>query len=314
MNLLNVLFIFTESNGSSMEFRHLQTFQSIVQEGSFLGAAEKLQYAQSTITLHIQQLETELGVKLFARQGKKVQLTAAGRSLQEHADYLLYRAVALQQAMTDLVAGEAGHLRIGSIEPTASLRLPPILVTFCREHPKVRLTLEVGITRVISQRVANGDLDLAICSLPAANLGVTFEPLFMDPMVLLLPEGHPLTNIDVIHVEALAGERLLVTEQNCPYREILEKALLPHGINPYSGLEIVSMEAIRRMIQGGLGIGLVPSVVVNPAPLGTVVKSVNGLNLELPVGIVRLPESSIPGLALDLLISALQNGLRNWSL
>lgn len=65
-----------------MEFRHLQTFQAIAQEGGFLKAAEKLQYAQSTITLHIQQLEAELGVKLFSRRGKRTELRVAGRTLR----------------------------------------------------------------------------------------------------------------------------------------------------------------------------------------------------------------------------------------
>jgi len=135
-----------------MELRHLATFQMIVREGSFLRAAEKLQYAQSTITLHIQQLETELGVKLFARQGKKVQLTQAGCALHDQADSLLQRAAALQQAMMEITTGAVGRLRIGSIEPTASLRLPSLIAHFCHERPKVRLTVEVGGTSFVSQR------------------------------------------------------------------------------------------------------------------------------------------------------------------
>jgi LysR family transcriptional regulator, regulator of the ytmI operon len=196
-----------------MEFRHLHTFQAIVQEGSFLKAAEKLQYAQSTITLHIQQLEAELGVKLFSRRGKRTELTVAGRTLRDHADRLLHRAASLQQAMTDLVAGEAGHLRIGSIEPVASVYLPAILVQFCHKYPKVRLTLEVGVTQSISQRVATGSLDLAICSPPNANLGLIFELLFQDPISLLLPENHQLATLNEIPVSLLAEERLILTEE-----------------------------------------------------------------------------------------------------
>ena len=80
----------------------------------------------------------------------------------------------LQQEMAELVAKEAGHLRIGSIEPVASLRLPLLLVSFCRQYPNIRLTLE-SVTQVISRRVANGDLDLAICSPPKTKLGLSFE-------------------------------------------------------------------------------------------------------------------------------------------
>lgn len=293
-----------------MEFRHLQTFQAIAQEGSFLKAAEKLQYAQSTITLHIQQLEAELGVKLFSRRGKRTELTVAGRTLRDHAEQLLHRAASLQQTMTDLVAGEAGHLRIGSIEPVASVHLPSILVQFCREHPMVRLTLEVGVTQVISQRVATGALDLAICSPPAANLGLTFELLFQDPIALLIPENHRLAATKNISVSSLAEERLILTEENCPYRNILEKALLPHGINPFSGIEIVSLEALKQMVRCELGIGVMPAAAIALPPPSTVTRSISGLDLKLPVGIVCHSEASLPGSVLHSLVTDLRTNLR----
>lgn len=292
-----------------MELRHLQTFQAILQEGSFLQAAEKLQYAQSTITLHIQQLEAELGVQLFSRRGKKVQLTTAGRSLREHADHLLHRAAALQQVMLDLVAGEAGHLRIGSIEPVASMRLSGLLVQLCREYPKVRLTLETGVTQVLSQRVVDGELDIAICSPPSARLGLAFELLFCDPMALLIPATHPLSEKVVIQVADLRGERLLLTERNCPYREVFEKAILTHGITPFTGLEIMSLEVLRRMVVSGLGVGVMPVDSITPAPQGTVVRTIDGLSLELPVGVAQSLEGSIPRLTLELLLQRLRNEL-----
>jgi LysR family transcriptional regulator, regulator of the ytmI operon len=293
-----------------MEFRHLQTFQAIVQEGSFLKASEKLQYAQSTITLHIQQLEAELGVKLFLRRGKRTELTVAGRTLRDHADQLLHRAANLQQAMTDLVAGEAGHLRIGSIEPVASIYLPAILAQFCHKYPKVRLTLEVGVTQFISQRIVTGSLDLAICSPPNANLGLIFELLFQDPISLLLPENHQLTTLDEIPVSLLTEERLILTEEHCPYRNVLEKALLLHGINPFSGIEVMSLEALKQMVRYGLGIGVIPTAAIAPPPLNTVVRSILGLDLNLPVGVVFQSEVNFPGSALQSLVSDLKASLK----
>lgn len=293
-----------------MEFRHLQTFQTIAQEGSFLKAADKLQYAQSTITLHIQQLEAELGVKLFSRRGKLTGLTVAGRTLLDHADQLLRHAANLQQTMTDLVAGEAGHLRIGSIEPVASVHLPSTLVQFCQEHPKIRLTLEIGVTQVISERVATGLLDVAICSPPAANLGLTFEFLFHDLVALLIPETHQLATAEDIPAASLASERLILTEEHCPYRNIFEKALLPHGINPFSGLEIVSLEALKQMVKYELGIGVIPAAAVTLPPPGTVARSIAGLDLELPVGVVFHPEMSLPGSGLHALVANLITNLK----
>ena len=294
-----------------MELRHIYTFQAIVKEGSFLKAAEKLMYAQSTITLHIQQLEAELGVKLFIRQGKKVQLTEAGRSLQEQADSLVARAMALQQTMFDLIAGEAGHVRIGVIEPTASLRLPQILAPFCRERPRIQLTIEVGNTRAISRRVASGALDLGICSLPEAHLGLDFEPLFAERLALLLPENHPLAAESTIGVQNLARQRLLLTERDCPYRQVIESALQQRGRNPYSGLEIGgSLETLIRAVQNGLGMAILPCAAATPLPEKTVLREIEGVELSLPIGLVLLSEEISPSRALEALLILLHTELR----
>jgi LysR family transcriptional regulator, regulator of the ytmI operon len=296
-----------------MEFRHLQTFQSIARAGSFIKAAEQLQYAQSTITLHIQQLEAELGVKLFARQGKRTELTIAGRTLLEHADLLLHRAANLQQTMTDLVAGEAGHLRIGSIEPIASTYLPTLLVRFCQEHPQVRLTLEVGVTRSISQQVAAGALDLAICSPPSANLNLSFELLFHDAIELLIPDPHPLATVAEIFPSSLIGERPILTEEHCPYRHLFEQALLTRGINPFAGIEVMSLAALKQMVRYGLGIGVIPTSAIASSVPNTVTRSISGLDLNLPVGIVVRSEACFPGSALNKLMTVLNDGLTNSS-
>lgn len=294
-----------------MELRHIYTFQAIVKEGSFLKAAEKLMYAQSTITLHIQQLEAELGVKLFIRQGKKVQLTEAGRSLQEQADSLVARAMALQQTMFDLIAGEAGHVRIGVIEPTASLRLPQILAPFCQERPRIRLTIEVGNTRAISQRVASGALDLGICSLPEAHLGLDFEPLFVEQLALLLPAAHPLAAEPTIGLQQLAKQRLLLTERDCPYRQVVERALQERGRNPYSGMEIASsLEMLIRSVQSGLGMAILPRVAATPLPESTVLREIEGIELSLPIGLVLLSEEISPSRALEALLIRLHTELR----
>ncbi|MEL6815272.1 MAG: LysR family transcriptional regulator [Cyanobacteria bacterium J06598_3] len=292
-----------------MEFKHLQTFQAVAAEGSFLKAAEKLQYAQSTMTLHIQKLEEALGVQLFSRQGRRTELTVAGRTLQTHAAHLLYRADQLQQAMASLVTGEAGHLRIGSVEPVASVHLPIVLVQFCRQYPKVRLTLEVGVTQTISRRVASGALDLAVCSAPAANLGLAFEPLFQDPIALLIPQSNALSKMKTITIPDLADERLMLTEEHCPYRDVLEKALLAHGINPYSGIESMSSGALKQMVRYGLGIGVLPEAAIAPIPANTIKRHLTDLDLGLSIGVAINQQINIKGSALFSLAESIKQHL-----
>lgn len=270
-----------------MDLRHLLTFQAIVEQGSFLQAAEALQYAQSTISLHIQQLEAALGIELFARHGKRVQLTEAGRLLYDEAKQILGRVDALHQTMAGLLLGEVGHLRLGSIEPAASLRLTPLLVPFCAARPNVRLTLEVGGTRAICERVASGSLDLGIVSPPPADLGLMFEPLFVERMALLVPEQHPLAAAAMITSRDLPSHRLLLTEQGCAYRASIEQALFANGANPYSGMEIGSMAALKRAVQAGLGVAIVPIVDSTPPLPGTRLRDVEGIDLGLTIGLVR---------------------------
>jgi DNA-binding transcriptional LysR family regulator len=291
-----------------MDLRQLQTFQAVVEHGSFLRAAEALQYAQSTITLHIQQLEAELGVPLFARLGKKTQLTEAGRLLCSEAAQILGRVEALRQTMRELAGGEAGYVRLGAIEPAASLRLPELLVRFCTDRPRVRLALEVGGARAIGQRVAAGELDIGIASPPPASLGLTFEPLFRERMALLAPEAHPLARAQIVSPHDLRGHRLLLTEQNCAYRQLIEHSLLEQGANLYLEIEIGSMIALKGAVQQGLGIGIVPEIIVCPPPPGTVVREIEGLNLSLPVGLVCRTDDALSP-ATKALLALLRSGL-----
>ena len=92
---------------------------------------------------------------------------------------------------------------------------------------------------------------------------------------------------------------------------IFEQKTLSHGLNPYSGLEIMSLTVLERMVQSDLGIGVMPAAIINPPPQNTVVKNISNLKLELPIGLALAAEKTIPGLALDLLIETLKKGLKS---
>ncbi len=293
-----------------MELRYLTTFQTVVREGSFTKAADKLLYAPSTITLHVQHLETELGFRLFVRQGKQIQLSTAGQALYEQVDALLHYVRTLEQTVKEIVAGETGSLRIGVIEPAASACLVPLLAEFCQEHPKMHITLEVTGTRFICQRLAAGQLEIGICSPPSADLGLTFEPLFFEPIALLIPATHPLATQDHITPTDLQDQRLLLTGQYCAYRETIEYFFSQRGINASPCMEISSFETLKHGVQAGIGIAVVPAGAVNPAPRGTVLRSLAGIELTLPVGLVRSPEHYISRPVLEKLITGLRAQVR----
>lgn len=292
-----------------MDIRALKTFQTIVKRGSFQRAAEELQYVQSTVTMQIQKLESDLGVKLFER-GKKGKLTDAGHLLLKEAAQILNGVDALRMTMRDFGEGEAGIIRMGAIEPTASFCLPSLLVPFCSERPKVQLSLEVGNTTTISQRVAEGELDFGICSIPEATANVSFEAWYTEPLGLLLPASHHLTKQAQIHTNDLAGQRLLLTGRYCPYRKQLESFLMERGTNPYSGIEIGSVEALKQLVKNNLGIAIVPVLAASPPPAGTVFRMMEDFQPSYTVGLVQRSEEYVRGRGVESLVNMLRSQLR----
>lgn len=290
----------------AMELRQLATFQAIVREGSFLRAAEKLGYAQPTVTLHVQQLEAEFGVQLFVRQGRHMRVTEAGRLFEGLAIDILERVSTLQETMADLAGGAAGHIRLGALEPVANRDLPPLLAAFHGEHPRVRLTLDVGGTDLIAMRVADGALDLGICSAPPSYLGLGFEPLFDSAMALLIPDTHPLASKPTISVADLPSQTLLLTERSCAYRAAIERALQERGMNPYAGIEVSGLETVKRCVQQGLGVAFIPVAAADPLPDRTILRAVSGVDLNLRIGLVCKPDWGESRRALHVLMDHLR--------
>ncbi len=276
------------------------TFRAVLREGSFLRAARALRLAQPTVTLHIQELEKEFAAELFDRRGRGRPLTPAGVVFSERALPILEAFDALDETMAELRDGRSGFLRIGSIEPAASQRVMPLVARLKRDRPALRIRLDVSGTAGVSRAVADGDLDLGICSAPPAELGLDFEALFEEEMALLVPEGHPRARMRRLHAADLEGEPLLITDQGCSYRAAVEAAFQQKGIRPRWALESGSTETLRAAVRQRIGIALLPRASVTPAPPGTVVKGMADLVIALPVGLVVRPDRAPfpPALAL----------------
>lgn len=294
-----------------MDLRFLKTFQTIVQTGSFQQAAEQLLYAQSTVTVQIQKLESELGVQLFDRNGKRVTLTEAGRILYEQSKQIMKDIEALQQSITDIGTGYSGHIRLGAIEPTASLRLPELIHSFCQERPHVNVTLEVGTAPPLHQRILADQLDFVISTPPAPSSGLVFEPLFTEPFSLLIPSDHALATQEAIEPADLSHYRLILSEPTCAYKEMIEQIMLENNFTLQSGLEIGSIEGMKRLVQAGAGIALIPTVAADHLPAGTAMKQIRTIGFQVRLGLVYRPESHRFGLALKSFLALCRNRLRS---
>jgi DNA-binding transcriptional LysR family regulator len=269
-----------------MEIRMIRTFQMIVKLGSFQKAAEALQYSQPTVTMHIKKLEEELEVELLVR-AKTIKMTEAGRIFYERADKMLKEYEYLCDAITDFRHGEAGLVRIGGSEPWVSEFMPTLLPEFVKLYPKVQISIMSGTSNKLSEMLANDMIDFAVCTEPEANLQIQFKPLLKEPMALLIPQTHHLSNKKEITVKELKNEKFLMTMGNCPIRIKVESIISEKIDELHKSIEVANISSLKYYVQANLGIALAPIVAIYPEIPGTLLKPIVDLHEGFQIGILR---------------------------
>lgn len=245
-----------------MESRHLFTFLVVVEVGSFTRAAQRLDYAQSSITAQIQSLEAELGTPLFDRMNKKILLTDAGRRLLPYAQEISkMHSLAKDAIRSD--ADMSGTLTIGAPESLAAFRLPNMIREYRKNHPSVKIILKPGACPELLEMIRSGALDIAFLLQPEMeDRELHIETLIDEKMAMIAPIDHPLVGKKHVVPEDLRTETILHTESGCTYRTLFEQYLNNHGIFPDPSLEFWSLEAIKQCVMAGLGISFLPLVAV----------------------------------------------------
>jgi DNA-binding transcriptional LysR family regulator len=269
-----------------MELRQLATFVMVVREGTLSAAARALTYSQAAVTLHIQQLERELGARLFDRVGKSVRITPAGRRAHARALQILEAAEEMRREAAAIDAGDAGQVALGCIEPTASVRLPRALARLWTAYPKIEVRVEVGGTTSTSERVAAGGLDLGIASRPPAGLPLTFEPLFQERLVVVVSAARARKLRAPLRARDLSDAGVVLTEHGCAYRRAVEEAFAARGAHLRISLEMGSTAALLGCVREGLGAAIVPAAALRHQGKGLAVREIADLPMSIAVGLV----------------------------
>jgi DNA-binding transcriptional LysR family regulator len=246
----------------AMEVRQLEIFRTLAQELNFTRTAERVHTVQSNVTAQIKALEEELGVPLFDRLGRRVTLTDAGRNFLPFAEQAL---AAMQQGQRSVQSGAepSGPLRVGVPESMLAYRLPQVLRIFHRRFPHVELIFRPQFDEVLPVMLESGKLDMAVCMIEASpNPAIKSIPLRTERIFLLAHPSHPLAARRTVKASDLAGQSLLLTESGCGYRLRLDRQLAMQNIRPGNVTEFSSVEAIKQCLLAGMGLGLLPAIVV----------------------------------------------------
>lgn len=245
-----------------MELRHLATFRTLATTLNFTRTAALLGYAQSSVSAQIQELEADLGVRLFERLNKRIMLTDEGYRLLVYAEKLLDLAEEARSALST-TEQPAGAVTISAPETLCTYRLPPLLQRFRATFPQIQVHFRPLPVPDLRRSVLEGRVDVAfVLEEPLRATGLIVEPLLRERLLVLAPPDHPLAHSTRVTPADIEGEPVLLTEVGCSYRNLFKRALSGVGVYPTTNLELTSVEAIKQCVMLGMGITVLPEVAV----------------------------------------------------
>src|SRR5437667_2681238 len=253
----------TERSEMTMDLRLLTSFVAVARERSFSRAARKIHLAQPTVSQQIQELERELGTRLFLRRAKQVTLTEAGRILEPRAARVLAAAEDARHAVQDLEGLTRGSLLIGAGTTPGVYVLPRVIAAFQARYPGVELTLRIANSRVIEEEIRAERLDIGVVGGHVLGPGERCVAAgLLDELVLIVSRNHPWARRRLVGRRALVTERLLIRESGSATRQVMERALQHAGITVTRTMELDHTEAIKQSVMAGLGVAFVSTYAV----------------------------------------------------
>jgi len=257
----------------NVTFRQLRVFAEVAQQGSMARAAESLHLTPPAVSMQIKEVETQVGLPLFDRQGRSVVLSTAGEYFLVHARRLLGALKEADDAMARFKRVERGLLTIGMVS-TAKYFVPHLLARFHKDHPGVEVRLRVvGNREQLVALMQTGEADLSIMGRPPREISTRSESFATHPLVFVAPPGHPLLQMPHAPVAALAPFEFIVREHGSGTRAAMEIFFREHHFVPQIAMEMSSNETIKQAVIAGMGLSFL---------------SLHTVGLELKSGLLKI--------------------------
>ncbi|WP_420342296.1 LysR family transcriptional regulator [Paenirhodobacter sp.] len=242
--------------------RQLRYFVAAAESGTVSGAALALSISQSAVTEAIRDLELDLGVQLFDRHPRGLDITQKGHQFLRHAQGILSSIADARQALASDAERVSGRLHIGVTSLVAGYVLSDILARFRRANPAVEVTALEDSGDYLEHLLIGGELDVAVMVTSALRdrMALQTEILEVSPYQLWLPNGHPLTEATSVAIEDLVGEPMIMLRLD-EIEEATRSLLGAFGARPRVAFRTRSVEAVRSLVATGAGIALLPELV-----------------------------------------------------
>jgi DNA-binding transcriptional LysR family regulator len=245
----------------------LRILREVAHRGSISAGASALDYTQSAVSQQIATLESETGLTLLERHPRGVSLTAAGQALVGHAEGILARLEAAEEAMAAIAGLRGGRLRMASFPTAGATLMPRAIASFRAAYPDVELSLAEGEPVEIAPRLRAGELDLALLfefegeSLVGERM--TRAELLEDPMFLALPRSHRLAARGRLRLEDLSGQAWVQTSQASPCARHVVRCCHAAGFEPNVAFESDDYQTVQGLVAAGVGVALIPRMALS---------------------------------------------------
>jgi len=273
-----------------MADRRLKIFHTVARLLNFTKAGEHLHMTQPAVTFQIRQLEDQFNTRLFDRTHNRVSLTEAGKQVYMYADRILKLYDDMNHSITEMTGDVSGGVSLGASTTIAEYMLPLLIGNFKVKYPEVNISLKESNSEDIVAMVENNVVDLAIVEGSVNNKNLIVEQCRVDPLVVIMPPGHPLSTESTLHVKDILGHPFICRESGSGTQEAILNYIEEQSPDSLLNVcfELSSPEAIKGAVEAGMGISIVSRASIEKElRLGTLATVELSPRLERPFSFVR---------------------------
>lgn len=241
-----------------MHIETLKVFCDLAESGSFSLAASKNFITQSAVSQQIRSLEERYGRELIERSKGHARLTQAGEVLYEAGKEIVHRYREIENNLQSLARSVAGTVRVGTVYSVGLYELSAPLKKYLRTFPDVTVHLEYTRANKIYEDVSRGEIDLGIVAYPSKRPQLLVAPFREDRLVLICSPQHPFAHFQRVSIKKLHGEKIVGFERDVATRRALDRVFRQHGIKVQYIMEMDNIETIKRVVEVGSGLSIVP--------------------------------------------------------
>jgi DNA-binding transcriptional LysR family regulator len=241
----------------------LKTFCDLVESGSFTRAAQANLVSQSAVSQQLKTLEARYGCQLLERDRRsRLVLTEPGRRLYAGCRELLDRFRRLETELRERSTTVAGTVRVATVYSIGLHAVPPYVTRFMKVYPQVKVHLEYRRTDKVCEGCLDNSIDFGIVAFPIRGANLEVMPWREEPLVLVCAPGHPLARRRRIPLSQLRGMEFIAFERDIPTRKTIDRVLASHGVRVNRVMEFDNIETIKRAVEVGSGLSIVPETTV----------------------------------------------------